>query len=45
VEIKPLRHQDNADADLAAGRIDYGLADTVYTAEGFLKSEAARTSS
>jgi ABC-type amino acid transport substrate-binding protein len=29
-------------ADLAAGRIDYGLADTVYTAEGFLKSEAGK---
>jgi lysine-arginine-ornithine-binding protein len=42
VEIKLYDTQDNADADLASGRIDYGLADTVYTAEGFLKSEAGK---
>jgi lysine-arginine-ornithine-binding protein len=42
VEIKLYDTQDNADADLAAGRIDYGLADTVYTAEGFLKSDAGK---
>lgn len=41
-EIKLYDTQDNADADLAAGRIDYGLADTVYTAEGFLKSDAGK---
>jgi lysine-arginine-ornithine-binding protein len=42
VEIKLYDTQDNADADLAAGRIDFGLADTVYTAEGFLKSDAGK---
>ncbi|HET6619126.1 MAG TPA: transporter substrate-binding domain-containing protein [Dongiaceae bacterium] len=42
VEIKLYDTQDNADADLAAGRVDYGLADTVYTAEGFLKSDAGK---
>jgi len=41
-DIKLYDTQDNADADLAAGRIDYGLADTVYTAEGFLKSDAGK---
>jgi lysine-arginine-ornithine-binding protein len=42
MELKLYDTQDNADADLAAGRVDYGLADTVYTAEGFLKSEAGK---
>jgi polar amino acid transport system substrate-binding protein len=42
VEVKLYDTQDNADADLAAGRVDYGLADTVYTAEGFLKSDAGQ---
>jgi ABC-type amino acid transport substrate-binding protein len=42
VDIKLYDTQDNADADLAAGRVDYGLADTVYTAEGFLKSDAGK---
>lgn len=42
VEIKQYDTQDNADLDLASGRVDYGLADTVYTAEGFLKSEAGK---
>jgi lysine-arginine-ornithine-binding protein len=42
VELKLYDTQDNADADLAAGRVDYGLADTVYTAEGFLKSDAGK---
>jgi lysine-arginine-ornithine-binding protein len=42
VEIKLYDTQDNADADLAAGRVDYGLADTVYTAEGFLKSDGGK---
>lgn len=42
VEMKMYDTQDNADADLASGRADYGLADTVYTAEGFLKSEAGK---
>lgn len=42
VEIKQYDTQDNADLDLASGRVDYGLADTVYTAEGFLKSEAGQ---
>jgi ABC-type amino acid transport substrate-binding protein len=42
VEMKMYDTQDNADADLASGRVDYGLADTVYTAEGFLKSEAGK---
>lgn len=42
VEIKLYDTQDNADLDLASGRVDYGLADTVYTAEGFLKSDAGK---
>ncbi len=42
VEIKQYDTQDNADLDLASGRVDYGLADTVYTAEGFLKSDAGK---
>lgn len=42
VEMKQYDTQDNADLDLVAGRVDYGLADTVYTAEGFLKSEAGK---
>ena len=42
VEIKLYDAQDNAYADLVAGRVDYGLADTVYTAEGLLKSEAGK---
>ena len=42
VELKLYDTQDNADADLASGRVDYGLADTVYTAEGFLKSDAGK---
>lgn len=42
VEIKLYDTQDNADLDLASGRVDLGLADTVYTAEGFLKSEAGK---
>lgn len=37
-EVKMYDTQDNANADLAAGRVDLGLADTVYTAEGFLKA-------
>lgn len=41
-ELKLYDTQDNADADLSAGRVDYGLADTVYTAEGFLKSDAGK---
>ena len=42
VEMKMYDTQDNADLDLASGRVDYGLADTVYTAEGFLKSETGK---
>jgi polar amino acid transport system substrate-binding protein len=42
VEIKLYDTQDNADADLTAGRVDLGLADTVYTAEGFLKSDSGK---
>ncbi len=42
VEIKQYDTQDNADLDLASGRVDYGLADTVYTAEGFLKSDSGK---
>ena len=42
VEIKLYDTQDNADADLAAGRVDYGLADTLPTTEGFLKSEPGK---
>lgn len=37
-DVKLYDTQDNANADLAAGRVDLGLADTVYTAEGFLKA-------
>jgi ABC-type amino acid transport substrate-binding protein len=42
IEAKQYDTQDNADLDLVSGRVDYGLADTVYTAEGFLKSDAGR---
>ena len=42
LDIKLYDTQDNADADLVAGRVEYGLADTVYTAEGFLKSDAGK---
>jgi lysine-arginine-ornithine-binding protein len=42
VETKLYDTQDNANADLAAGRVDLGLADTVYTAEGFLKSDEGK---
>jgi lysine-arginine-ornithine-binding protein len=42
VEAKLYDTEDNANADLAAGRVDLGLADTVYIAEGFLKSDAGK---
>jgi ABC-type amino acid transport substrate-binding protein len=42
VEVKLYDTQDNADADLVAGRVDYGLADTLPTGEGFLKTEAGK---
>jgi lysine-arginine-ornithine-binding protein len=42
VEVKLYDTEDNANTDLAAGRVDLGLADTVYIAEGFLKSEAGK---
>ncbi len=42
VEVKQYDTQDNADLDLVSGRVDFGLADTVYTAEGFLKSDAGK---
>lgn len=37
-EVKMYDTQDNANVDLVAGRVDLGLADTVYMAEGFLKA-------
>ena len=41
-DVKLYDTEDNANADLAAGRVDLGLADTVYIAEGFLKSDAGK---
>jgi lysine-arginine-ornithine-binding protein len=42
VEAKLYDTQDNANADLVAGRVDLGIADTVAMAEGFLKAEGGK---
>jgi lysine-arginine-ornithine-binding protein len=42
IEIKSYATQDEANADLAAGRVDLGLADSVALDEGFLKTDAGK---
>lgn len=42
VEIKSYATQDEANADLAAGRVDLALADSVALDEGFLKTDAGK---
>jgi lysine-arginine-ornithine-binding protein len=42
IEIKSYATQDEANADLAAGRVDLVLADSVALDEGFLKTDAGK---
>ena len=42
IEIKSYATQDEANADLAAGRVDLALADSVALDEGFLKTDAGK---
>jgi len=42
IEIKSYATQDEANADLAAGRVDLVLADSVALDDGFLKTDAGK---
>jgi lysine-arginine-ornithine-binding protein len=42
IDIKSYATQDEANADLAAGRVDLVLADSVALDEGFLKTDAGK---
>ncbi len=42
IEIRSYATQDEANADLAAGRVDLVLADSVALDEGFLKTDAGK---
>jgi lysine-arginine-ornithine-binding protein len=41
-EIRPYATQDEANADLASGRLDLVMADSVALLEGFLKTDAGK---
>ncbi len=44
-DVRTYATQDEADADLASGRLDLVMADSVVLLEGFLKTDAGRASS